>query len=89
MHLLDSRYETLRQYTEKSRIHVPQGSCTTHLNFFLCQDSFNNTYRALRFVDDDQYGDLLYAEFGGDFLFDTIVFHEIYNLTQVRNMGGA
>ena len=32
-------------------------------------DCFNNTFRALRFVNDSKFGDLMYAEFGSDFLF--------------------
>jgi arylsulfatase A-like enzyme len=38
-------------------------------------DSLNNTYRILRYMNDAQYGDLMYAEFAGDFNFDTVVFH--------------
>ena len=44
-------------------------------------DCFNNTYRALRFVNHSRYGDLLYAEFGSDFLIDEVVFVEAYNMT--------
>eukprot|EP00041_Stephanoeca_diplocostata_P006463 m.86558 g.86558 ORF g.86558 m.86558 type:complete len:564 (+) comp16374_c1_seq19:3474-5165(+) len=58
-------------------------------------DSLNNTYRALRIITPNrtvgagiQYdartgsvtGNLLYAEFGGDFLFHTTVFYEVYDL---------
>lgn len=46
-------------------------------------DSFNNTYRALRIIDNSTYGNILYAEFGTDFLFSGIQFREFYNLDQV------
>jgi hypothetical protein len=47
-------------------------------------DSLNNTYRALRILRDDPplQGNWLYAQFGGDFKFSSIVFHELYNLTE-------
>ena len=38
-------------------------------------DALNNTYRVLRYMGDPQYGDMMYAEFAGDFNFDTVVFH--------------
>lgn len=45
-------------------------------------DCFNNTFRALRFVDDPQYGNLLYAEFGSNFLFTgPLAFVEVFNMT--------
>ena len=43
-------------------------------------DCFNNTYRALRFVGHAKYGDLLFAEFGSDFLFQgPLAMTEVYN----------
>lgn len=43
-------------------------------------DCFNNTFRALRFVDHPKFGDLLFAEFGSDFLFQgKLAMTEVYN----------
>ena len=38
-------------------------------------DCFNNTFRAVRFVGHRKYGDLLFAEFGSDFLFAGTTYH--------------
>ena len=49
-------------------------------------DSFNNTFRAIRLVDGPDAGlfntseNLLYAEWGGDFLFKSVVFREVYDM---------
>ena len=43
-------------------------------------DCFNNTFRALRFVNHPKWGDLLFAEFGSDFLFQgKLAMTEVYN----------
>lgn len=43
-------------------------------------DCFNNTFRALRFVDHPKFGDLLFAEFGSDFMFqEKLAMTEVYN----------
>jgi hypothetical protein len=43
-------------------------------------DCFNNTFRAVRFVDHPKFGDLLFAEFGSDFLFQgKLAMTEAYN----------
>ena len=46
--------------------------------------SLSNTYRALRFVGDATYGDLLYAEFTSqaDWHYDTPVHYELFNMTE-------
>ena len=43
----------------------------------------SNTYRALRFVGDPTYGDLLYAEFTGneDWDFQSPGHYELFNMT--------
>ena len=45
-------------------------------------DSFNNTYRAIRFVNDTTYGNVVYAEWGSDFNFARTVFVEVFDLDQ-------
>ena len=44
----------------------------------------SNTYRALRFVGDAQYGDMLYAEFTGvkDWHYEQPVHYELFNMTE-------
>jgi len=58
----------------------------------LIDDVVSNTYRALRFVADPAYGDLLYAEFTGnsDWHFQAPVHYELFNMTsdphQLKNI---
>merc|ERR1712050_349581 len=49
----------------------------------LIDDVVSNTYRALRFVADSTYGDLLYAEFTAvaDWHFEAPVHFELFNMT--------
>ena len=49
----------------------------------LIDDVVSNTYRALRFVGDADYGDLLYAEFTAqsDWHWETPVHYELFNMT--------
>ena len=49
----------------------------------LIDDVVSNTYRALRFVHDPTYGELLYAEFTSvqDWHYDTPVHFELFNMT--------
>jgi len=45
-------------------------------------DCFNNTYRALRYVNHPRFGNLLYAEFANDFMFkEAIAKVEAFNMT--------
>merc|ERR1712216_427649 len=46
------------------------------------EDAWNNTYRAVRVIDrrEGGLGNIMYAEFGGDFNFSTIYFHEFFDL---------
>ena len=45
-------------------------------------DCFNNTFRALRFVGHPTFGNLLFAEFGSDFLFEgKLALTEIYDMS--------
>ena len=50
----------------------------------LIDDVVSNTYRALRFVADPTYGDLLYAEFTSlkDYNFTTPNHYELFNMTR-------
>ena len=51
----------------------------------LIDDVVSNTYRALRFVKDAEYGDLLYAQFTGNFdwEFESPTMHyELFNMTR-------
>ena len=49
----------------------------------LIDDLVSNTYRALRFVGDPDYGDLLYAEFTSveDWHYESPVHYELFNVT--------
>ena len=49
----------------------------------MIDDVVSNSYRALRFVADAEYGDLLYAEFTAapDWGFDAVDFRELYDLS--------
>ena len=59
-------------------------------------DSFNNTFRGVRLVGGAGAGrfnasrNLLYSEWGGDFLFSTVVFRELYDMDadpwQMKNL---
>jgi hypothetical protein len=53
--------------------------------------SLSNTYRALRFVGDATYGDLLYAEFTSqaDWHYDTPVHYELFNMTEGENKNAS
>ena len=46
-------------------------------------DPKSNTYRALRFVGSQDYGDLLYSEFTAvsDWNFSSVSFYELFNMT--------
>ena len=50
----------------------------------LIDDVVSNSYRALRFVADPEYGDLLYAEFTAlkDWHYDSPGHYELFNMTQ-------
>lgn len=50
----------------------------------LIDDVVSNTYRAIRFVADPTYGDLLYAEFTAvsDWHFEAPVHYELFNMTE-------
>lgn len=50
----------------------------------LIDDLVSNTYRALRFVGDPEYGDLLYAEFTSvdDWHYQKPVHYELFNMTE-------
>lgn len=51
----------------------------------LIDDVVSNTYRALRFVGDAEYGDMLYAQFTGNFdwHFESPTMHyELFNMTR-------
>jgi hypothetical protein len=58
----------------------------------LIDDLVSNTYRALRFVGDPTYGELLYAEFTSvqDWHYDSPVHYELFNMTgdphQLKNL---
>ena len=49
----------------------------------LIDDVVSNTYRALRFVKDRKYGELLYSEFTSvqDWHYDTPVHYELFNMS--------
>ena len=58
----------------------------------LIDDVVSNTYRALRFVADPTYGELLYSEFTSvqDWHYETPVHYELFNMTvdphQLKNL---
>jgi arylsulfatase A-like enzyme len=61
----------------------------------MIDDLVSNSYRALRFVADPEFGDLLYAEFTAvtDWHFDSPVAFELFNMTtdphQLKNLYGS
>ena len=62
-----------------------QACCCSWLarHLHLIDDLVSNTYRALRFVGDKEYGDLLYAEFTAvtDWHFEEPEHYELFNMT--------